>query len=105
LPGAETYLSRPPSQEIEAAVETVLTTGHGRLIFGCENAVGCLTKWILDYETACFDFGIGGYGARKVDAVSNIPPDKKNDLDPIVGIALAGDDNRIRAVANLLRLP
>ena len=29
----------------------------------------------------------------------------KNDLDPMVGIALAGDDNRIRAVANSLRLP
>ena len=29
----------------------------------------------------------------------------KNDFDPIVGIALAGDDNRIRAVANSLRLP
>jgi hypothetical protein len=30
---------------------------------------------------------------------------KKNDLDPIVGITLAGDDNWIRAVANSLRLP
>jgi hypothetical protein len=30
---------------------------------------------------------------------------QKNDLDPIVGIGLAGNDNWIRAVANSLRLP
>jgi len=29
----------------------------------------------------------------------------KYNLEPIVGIALAGDDNWIRAVANSLRLP
>jgi hypothetical protein len=29
----------------------------------------------------------------------------KNDLDPVIGIELAGNDNRIRAVANSLRLP
>jgi hypothetical protein len=48
---------------------------------------------------------VGGYGARKVDAVSDIPPGKKNDLEPFVGIGLAGNDNWIRAVANSLRLP
>jgi hypothetical protein len=64
LPGAETYLSRPPAQETEATVETVLTTGPGRLIFECGNAVCCLIKWILDYETTCFDFGVGGFGGR-----------------------------------------
>src|ERR1039458_8877002 len=42
----------------------MLTTGHGRLIFECGNAVGCLIKWILDYETTCFDFGVGGFGGR-----------------------------------------
>jgi hypothetical protein len=56
----------PTVLEKEAGVETVLITGHSRLIFECGNAVCCLMKWILDYETTCFDFesGFGGFGSR-----------------------------------------
>jgi hypothetical protein len=63
---AVTYLLCPPSWEMEAAVETGLTTGHGRLIFECTNTAGCLIKWIFVYETTYFDFesGPGGFGGR-----------------------------------------
>jgi hypothetical protein len=67
------------------------------LALGGVQCRGTISKFVPIY--------IGGYGAHKVDAGSDIPPDKKNDLNPMVGITLAGDDNWIRAVANSLRLP
>jgi hypothetical protein len=39
---AVTYSLGSPSWKTETAVATGLTTGHGRLIFECGNAVGCL---------------------------------------------------------------